>query len=388
MIAATPRAAGAILLGLICGLVQAQTGALASAPGGAAPIEVVAASGAAAVDSPFTLQGDKSPTKTPWTEPASINLTRSQGKTVGTFDGYLTWTPPLPEGWTTPSDCVAGKSGIAVSAYWHKDTDTNSLKDDRGIELKYSTTVNSNAFSDIAADMKTVCAKPGVTKDEAHAAAAAAMARQNEIGTAGGNDWNWGWSAGVQGGKTLTATNPKSSPSTPKTYYDKDKDRETATIGGYYGFILGLPPLPGPDGQDAKSSTLPKVAYAKWTAGLYSDNATGGQGPSGRLSGAQVSLTGTIYPVGLETTWAIGTKSLVPSFSAAAQVEKDVTATGSRPKSTYRLYSVGMTIEATKGGKSNGDIVPSLTLKRSTGADLLTGRANSAKTELSFGLTF
>ena len=52
------------------------------------------------------------------------------------------------------------------------------------------------------------------------------------------------------------------------------------------------------------------------------------------------------------------------------------------------IYSVGLTIEAGAYGKSNGQLIPSLTLARSTGADLLKGRANSAKTELTFGLTF
>ena len=378
------RAACVLLLATAAELARAQDATPPKAP---APAPAAAAS-APGHKSQISLQGDKSPTDTPWTQPATLDLTRSEGKTVGTFDGYLTWKPALLENIAKPSDCLPGQSALAISAYWHKDTDPDSLKNDRGLELQYSSTLWSNSFADIAQAIKAVCAKPGVTPEEAHAAYADARDANNLVNFGSGKDWNWGWSADVQVGKTLTASNPTSSASTPKTYFDKDKDRETIALGGYVGFQFGLPPLPASDQQDAKNVPEPQVAFLKWKTSVYSDDASGGQGPSGRLSGVQASVAGTWYPLGVETAWKVGGKSLVPSLTASAQVEKDVTSTGSRPQSTYRLYSMGLTIEAGAAGKSDGHIVPSLTLQRSAGADLLKGRANSAKTELTFGLTF
>ncbi len=385
MNSAVKRLSGMLALWLVCSLVHAQ----ARGPAASAFTAASTPSAAPPVSSPFTLQGEKAPTDTPWTEPAKINLTREEGKTVGAFDGYLTWKPELLENMSKPSLCLVGKTALTFSAYLHKDTDPTSLKNDRGIEVKYSKVMDSNGFEGIAASMKEVCANPAATQDEIRNAYNAAVDMQNAPGVAIGDDWNWSWEAGIRGGKTLTANDPTSSPSTPKSYYDKTVNRETILVSGYRGFSFGLlPPLPAPGKQTAKDSAQPKVVFMNWTAGAYSDDARGGQGKSGRLSGLQANLTGSLYFLGLDTIFKIGSKSMVPSLVASAQVEKDVTSSGSRPQSTYRLYSAGLTIEVGPSGTSNGEMIPSLTLKRSTGADLLTGRANSAKTELTFGLTF
>lgn len=377
------------------GLLLASTGALGNAQAVAAASPASAASAAvdasgSAKKSPFTLQGDKEPNEPAWQSPANVDLTRNEGKTTGTLDGYLTYKPDSWQLSKLHPGCYADTTGASLSAYWHKDTDSSSLKNDRGVELKWSATVDNSAFHVIKKTIENLCAKDGVTTDKVRDATDKLTTGKPGPGSDEMDEdrhvWNWGWSADVQLGKTLTATDTTSSPSTPKTYYDKDKNRETLTLGGYYKLNLVPTPVGGPPPHG--SGYFPAVGYLQGTTGLYSDDATGGSGPTGRLSGGLAKLTLTAYPLGLETSMRIGSKPLVPSITATAQVERDFWGSGSRSKSTYRLYSGGITLAYGKGGKSDGNIIPSLTLDRSTGADLLTGRATAAKTELTFGLTF
>ena len=94
-------------------------------------------------------------------------------------------------------------------------------------------------------------------------------------------------------------------------------------------------------------------------------------------------------PFGIDPTAEFnrfGGLGFVPTFRAAAQFEKDAAASGLRVKDTYKLYTLEISLAFSK--LSGNDIVPTLNLARTVGADLLTGRARTSKTELSLGLTF
>ncbi len=100
-----------------------------------------------------------------------------------------------------------------------------------------------------------------------------------------------------------------------------------------------------------------------------------------------MKLGANYAPLGLEPTPLAGL-AVVPTIRLAAQVQRDFSATDSRTKQTRKLYSLELNLLFARPDDEDGKFVPSLQLARSVGADLLTGRSETAKTELSLGLTF
>ena len=159
-----------------------------------------------------------------------------------------------------------------------------------------------------------------------------------------------------------------------------------ATVGGYYqpAFSAGrVPPRPGSSDRSAA------IWFFDGALSIYSDNSSGGSGKGvGRLSGGMISVAANVAPLGLDPAFnTVGNLGFVPTLRVGAQVQSDAGATGDREKDTRKLYSASLSLAFGNLGESKG-VIPSINLSRTYGADVLTGRANSGKTELSLGLSF
>ena len=313
-----------------------------SSPGRSRLVAVAAfvGCGSALADSQLTLQADSAPGAQPWTQPATLDYVRSNGTTTASIDAVLDFSY---------SSLNASKRRVFDDYTWffeagpyvHKNTDPSALKDDRGISLSTSWVAPfSKAFS---------------------------MERMTAT-----------IQAQVQWGKTLVVGQDATG---AQTRADDNTDRETLTANLYFHPYVNK-------GRDD--------LFFNALVGEYSDHTSGGAAASdGRLTGSEASINANWAPMGLEPTPMPGLSlSVVPTLTASGQVEKDYSASGSRTKGTYHLWSVSAGLsfaslsEGTRSTSAALHPVPSLSLQRSSGADLLTGRARSAQTELTLGLTF
>lgn len=298
----------------------------------------LAACSGAFADSQLTLQADSAPGAQPWTQPATLDYVRSNGTTTASIDAALDFTY---------STTNASKKRVFDDYTWffeagpyvHKNTNPSALKNDRGISLSTSWVAPfSRAFS-VERMTATIQAQ-------------------------------------VQWGKTLVVGQDASG---AQTRNDDNTDRETLTANLFFHPYVD-------EGRDD--------LFFNALVGEYSDHTSGGAAASvGRLSGSEASINANWAPLGLEPRALPGLSlSVVPTLVASGQVEKDASASGSRTKGTYHLWSVsaGLSFASLSTRSSSGALhpVPSLSLQRSSGADLLTGRARSAQTELTLGLTF
>ncbi|HEX6706072.1 MAG TPA: hypothetical protein VF169_15025 [Albitalea sp.] len=306
----------------------------------------------------FTLNAETAPEEVPWEKPATLNWVRSGGKSSGTIDAVLNYkNSNLSRDSEPGSDSeVVKKKGFKVGVYLHKDTDSDSLKNDRGVQVSFKQVFFQGLKSN---DPK---------KDAAGAV------------------WGWDWAAKAQYGKSLQAIkdddgNFVKDTNGNKTYLDKTKDRETVVIEGYYQPALSGIPRPG--------AGNPAVVFFDSTAGLYSDHSAGGSKGNGRLSGAILKVTGNYAPWGIDPeSIKVGSLGVVPALYATVQGEHDFSQSGERKKENYHLYTIGLTLSFGRLHKEGKGLVPSLSIERSVGADLLTGRSQEAKTEIALGLSF
>jgi hypothetical protein len=77
-----------------------------------------------------------------------------------------------------------------------------------------------------------------------------------------------------------------------------------------------------------------------------------------------------------------------PPSQALAQVEKDLAVSGTRSRESRGLYEGGLDTQLQKVQKNDADSAPSFSISRSSAIDVFTGRPQSARTEVKFGLTF
>lgn len=285
----------------------------------------------------LTLAGEDAPTDPPWEKPATLDYVRSNGTASSTIDAQLDYkTDSLKR-----SSEGAVRSGFTFGAYVHKDTAAESPKNDRGVSAGFSRFL----VPDRGCPFDTLC--------------------------------DMLMSAKLKFGKSLQEVTDSAG---VITHPDKTKDRETVLLSGYFEPRFSTP--------DKASPRFPKLFFTADT-GLYSDHASGSGKGNGRLSGGLVDIGINLAPVGIDPeSNTYGSLTMIPLVYATAKVEKDFADSGDRKQSTYRLYSVGVTLTFGKVNDDPNTIVPSLNIERSTGADLLTGRARAAKTEIAFGLSF
>jgi hypothetical protein len=303
------------------------------------------------------LTADSAPTDKPWTAPATINLIRdSNGSNTGTVDAVFTYSsmkeslirgaraPDITKlnGETIHKNSLSDSiwvNQLGLSAYIHYDSTESAPKNDRGLSLNYGGT-----YIPGSPDIRSVM--------------------------------NIGIAASLSGGSTLaevTTTNGD------KDHRNRNSDRETLYLTGYF--------------QPAESSKSifaeAATSFYHANAGIYSDHLSGGDGTgTGRLTGSLVSIDANFAPWGLEPRQISKGLNCVPLLQLAAQREQDHSSSGSREKSTYKLYTATFSLAFGRVGSRSSGFVPSLNLSRSVGADLLTSTPYQRKTMLSLGLTY
>lgn len=282
------------------------------------------------------LRAADAPLNTPWSEPASLTVTREGGNNTVTADLVLSYRSEVQ---VSRNVNFAKRGSYSTSVYLHRDTTPTAPKNDRGVSLGYAGLLvpdlsNAGPVGSLAYSVKLSVGKSLV-----------------EVEDAGGN----------------------------KSWVDKTKTRLLASLGGYVQPVLG---------GDPQKGVIPAVLFFDGGPAFYVDQSRGnGVKGTGRLTGAQLKLGANYAPFGLEPIPVAGL-AMVPTLRLAAQVQRDLSATESRTKRTRKLYSLELNLLFARPDDEDGKFVPSLQLARTVGADLLTGRSDTAKTELSLGLTF
>ena len=284
----------------------------------------------------LTLRAADPPVNTPWTEPASLAVTREGGSNTVTADLVLSYRSEVQ----VARNANFSKNGsYGAGVYLHRDTTSTEPKNDRGVSLGYAGLLvpdlgNAGPVGSLGYSVKLSAGKSLV-----------------EVEDAGGN----------------------------KSWVDKTKTRLLASLGGYLQPALGGSPQKG---------VIPPVLFFDGGPALYVDQSRGnGVKGTGRVTGAQLKLGANYAPFGLEPLPVAGL-AMVPTLRIAAQIQRDFSATESRTKQTRKLYSLELNLLFARPDDGDGKFVPSLQLARSVGADLLTGRPEGAKTDLLLGLTF
>lgn len=288
-----------------------------------------------------TLAADDAPSDPPWESPATLSYVwNGDGTSKGVVDAVLRYKNSD----VSSSQAKATKSNYALGVYVHRDTDSGAPRNDRGVQASYGQLI---------------------VRD----------------GSNSGGVRSLSWTAKLSLGKALQAYKDAND---VELHSDRTKDRQSLQLAGYYQPALtGAPPRPGSNDRP------PLIMFFDGSIGAYSDNSHGGSGKgTGRLTGAMVGLSANFAPLGIDPAFnQIGSLGFVPTVRLAAQVQRDMAASGDRPKDTYKLFTVAISLAFGKL-QSGGGLVPSLNLVRTVGADLLTGRAKTSTTELSLGLTF
>lgn len=297
---------------------------------------VVALSSTPALGAGLTLRAADAPVNTPWTEPATLAVTREGGTNTVTADLVLTYRSATQ---ARGNEAFAKQGSYSAGVYLHRDSTSDAPKNDRGISFGYAGLIVPN------------------------------LSNAGPVGSLG-------YSVKLSMGKSLVEVEDAVG---TKSWVDKTKMRVVAGLGGYLQPAIGGSPQQG---------VIPGILYFDGGPALYVDQSRGnGVKGTGRLTGAQMKLGANYAPLGLEPTPVVGL-AIVPTIRLAAQVQRDFSASDTRTKQTRKLYSLEVNLLFARPDEEGGKFVPSLQLSRSAGADLLTGRSETAKTELSLGLTF
>jgi hypothetical protein len=290
----------------------------------------------------WKLAGDKQPAEPGlWQQPATLSWTRENGDTTGTMDADLRYV--LKTGPTTTARGWAALS-YSAGAYVHRDQAGSKPKNDRGFSVG------------VARSLRFGLADP--TQDNSYAN----LKKIDFLNL----------SLTAKFGKTMVSD--KDAAGNP-TSFDKKSARLLA-LADYYR----LPKIP-----DVERS--PDFQF-NLAGGAYHDRLSGVGGKSGNLTGLLARARVDVAFLGLDPSAVRISEGLgfTPTAYAAAQVEKDLADSGDRKKDRYTLYTLGLALNFARLDSSG--LVPSLSLERSTGADLLTGRAKTGKTTLALGLAF
>lgn len=290
----------------------------------------------------ITLAADDAPADPPWKNPATLSYVgNGDGTSSATIDAVLRYKGSE----VTTTSSMATQSRLSAGVYIHRDTDSSAPKNDRGVQVSYG---------------------QFIVRDD-----------DNVSGVRSLN-----WLAKLSAGTSLQAYKDTNG---VVVYSDKTKDRQQMQLSGYYQpSLAGVPPRPGSNDRP------PVIMFFDGFIGAYSDSNTGGNGKgTGRLTGAMMGFSANIAPLGLDPAFnQLGTLGFVPTIRFAAQVQRDAAATDDRPQDTYKLYTLALSMAFAKLNSGGGSMVPSLNFSRTVGADLLAGRPDTTKTEISLGLTF
>jgi len=290
----------------------------------------------------LTLAADDPPSELPWEKPATLAYVRNgDGSSNATVDAVLRYKVSD----TSMVGTTAKKSAYAFGVYLHRDSDDSAPRNDRGVQASYG--------QSLVPDLS------------------------NSAGV-----FSLNWQAKASFGKTLQMFKDMAN---NDARVDRRKDRQTLMVGGYYQpTISGTPPRPG------STDRSPMVMFFDGATGFYSDNSQGGSGQGvGRLTGGMLTLGANFAPLGLDPEFSkLGSLGVVPTFRLSAQVQRDLAASGDRMKATRKFYTAELSFAFAKVGSGSGIAVPSLNISRSVGADVLVGRTEFSKTEISLGLTF
>jgi hypothetical protein len=284
----------------------------------------------------ITLAAEDAPVDPPWKQPANFSLVREAGVTTVTADMVLRYRS---EDQYAANPGFASKGSYALGLYVHRDNTVNAKKNDRGLQVSYSGLL---------------------VPDWSNAGPVVSL----------------GYSIKASTGKGLVEVQQFAG---PKTQVEKTKNRLTLSLGGYV-----QPRISG----NPKVGEVPSIMFFDGGPSLYLDESRGnGVAGTGRVIGAALKLGFNYAPLGLEPVALVG-MTVVPTIRLAAQSQHDLSVSGSREKKTRNLYTLDFNLLFAQPDGTSNKLIPSLQFSRSVGADLLTGRKQTAKTEVTFGLTF
>jgi len=178
----------------------------------------------------------------------------------------------------------------------------------------------------------------------------------------------------VTNGRKLT----QGSGTLSSSYFDVGSERQMLSVATYY------------QPEDSGHSDL--VYFFQLGAKGYSDNAYGSQNPqvNGRVNGAMGQVQFSLAPLGLDPKkHQLGALGFAPMISLNAQTQHDTSATGGRNAGNHRLYSATFSFPfVNNNDQEYSGPVPSVDIKRSTGADLLEGRENKGVTSITLSVKY
>jgi hypothetical protein len=282
-----------------------------------------------------SLRADEAPASKPWEEGASVAVSTVNGNTTVLADALLS----LERVTLSANDRGFSRTYFGPGLYLHRNSDSTKPTNDRGLSFRGG----------------------GFVVD---------------AGSAGGARTSWGWNVEARLGQKLITENTNGF----VTQFDKNSSR--FTLGGEYVYSPGLSGAP-----------TPGVARPFWvitgTGRAYVDRLSNGNGPQGQVFGTELGARVDFAPWGINPAnvkIADTGLGLVPTIGLFARFQNDLGTSGNRIRDHRALYGIKLNLGFTQLD-SKGP-VPGLSLERSTGSDILTGRPKSSVTKLLLTLKY
>lgn len=290
----------------------------------------------------WTLAGDREPSEAQlWQSPATLSYLRQDGNTSASIDAdlryaYRAGATAQPHGWASTTWSGGG--------YIHRQTDDDAPRNDRGVSLGFDRSYRFGA----------------VDPTETDAAASVDGIKFLNVSLTG------------KAGRTRVYADGDAAGAV-----DDDKDSTRLMASADYVVIPKTRDVPGAADIQVRAGV-----------GAYHDRLSGDGARSGSLGGVSGLFRVDVAIWGLDPNYLRVSEGLgfAPTVYVAAQVQKDLVDSGDRQRGRHTLYKAGIRFNFAKLGA--GHLVPSLTLERSTGEDILTGREKTGKTSLALGIAF
>ncbi|MFC3685987.1 hypothetical protein [Hydrogenophaga luteola] len=280
-----------------------------------------------------SLKAADSPAAKPWEDGATLAVSSVDGQTVAVADAVF----KLERVTDTMSANGFVRQTWGPGLYLSRNSDPAKRTNDRGVKFSYG----------------------GLWVDN---------------GPASGARTSWGWAVDLKAGKKLSSETVAGQ----KVWFDRDSTRLTG--GGQFVYAPSLGRL------DPNNLNRLNHFYTASTR-LYVDRASGGSAVSGRVSGVEVGLRADVAPFGLEPLALLGSNlAVVPTAGVWAQYQNDLSASGGRAKDERQLFGVKLGFSFSRPDSEG--VVPGISLERTVGSDLLTGRSPSGVTKLVLSLKY